>query len=177
MNSNKIYVAKLGKTVGLKGHLKLYIDSDFPEQFKKDAVFSTNKKLSLIVKEYNPKKGIILFDSYENIDLAKKLTNQELYTSQDETRNNCKLEENEFFWFDIVGCEVYENDLLLGNVKEIHRYPVSDYLEIKTDNTLVEKKLPTTFLLPHIFDTYILEVDIINKKIIVQKAYEILENS
>lgn len=32
---DKIYVAKLGKTVGLKGDLKLFIDSDFPEQFKK----------------------------------------------------------------------------------------------------------------------------------------------
>ena len=32
---DKIYIAKLGKTVGLKGQQKLHIDSDFPEQFKK----------------------------------------------------------------------------------------------------------------------------------------------
>ena len=35
MNSNDIFVAKLGKAVGLQGHLRLFIDSDFPEQFKK----------------------------------------------------------------------------------------------------------------------------------------------
>ena len=32
---NKVYVAKLGKAVGLQGHLRLFIDSDFPMQFKK----------------------------------------------------------------------------------------------------------------------------------------------
>ena len=29
---NKVYVAKLGKAVGLQGHLRLFIDSDFPMQ-------------------------------------------------------------------------------------------------------------------------------------------------
>lgn len=42
--SSSIYIGKLGKTVGLDGSLKIYIESDFPEQFKKGAVFTTNKK-------------------------------------------------------------------------------------------------------------------------------------
>ena len=46
---NKVYVAKLGKTVGLQGHLRLFIDSDFPEQFKKGAIFTTNRNLILKV--------------------------------------------------------------------------------------------------------------------------------
>ena len=45
--SNNIYVAKLGKAVGLQGHLRLFIDSDFPEQFKKGATFTTNRNLQL----------------------------------------------------------------------------------------------------------------------------------
>ena len=53
MNSNDIFVAKLGKAVGLQGHLRLFIDSDFPEQFKKGAVFKTNRNLELKVDEYN----------------------------------------------------------------------------------------------------------------------------
>jgi 16S rRNA processing protein RimM len=53
---NKVYVAKLGKAVGLQGHLRLFIDSDFPEQFKKGAVFTTNRNLTLKVLEYNPNK-------------------------------------------------------------------------------------------------------------------------
>ncbi|MAD42670.1 MAG: 16S rRNA processing protein RimM [Arcobacter sp.] len=176
MNSN-IYVAKLGKTVGLKGHLKLHLDSDFPEQFKKDAIFITNRKVKLKVVEYNSNRDIVLFENYEDIDLAKKLINQELFASPEQTRENCNLKENEFFWFDLIGCTVYENDLKLGLVKDIHRYPISDYLEITTDKSLVSKDLPQTFLLPHIFDTYITSVNIQDKEIKVKDAYFILENS
>jgi 16S rRNA processing protein RimM len=177
MNSN-VYVAKLGKTVGLKGHLKLHIDSDFPEQFKKDAVFITNRKVKLKVVEYNSKRDIVLFENYEDIDLAKKLITQELFATPEQTRETCNLKKNEFFWFDLIGCTVYENDLKLGLVKDIHRYPISDYLEITTDESLVSSKsLPTTFLLPHIFDTYIIDINIENKEIKVKDAYTILENS
>ncbi len=112
MNSN-IYVAKLGKTVGLKGHLKLHIDSDFPEQFKKDAIFITNRKVSLKVVEYNANRDIVLFENYENIDLAKKLINQELFATAEQTRENCNLKDNEFFWFDLIGCEIIEDDVKL----------------------------------------------------------------
>ena len=176
MNSN-IYVAKLGKTVGLKGHLKLHLDSDFPEQFKKDAIFITNRKVKLKVVEYNSNRDIVLFENYEDIDLAKKLINQELFASTQQTRENCDLDKNEFFWFDLIDCKVYENDLLLGQVKDIHRYPISDYLEITTSSLLVEKELPKTFLLPHLFEQYILSVDIDKKEIKVKDAYAILENS
>lgn len=176
MNSN-VYVAKLGKTVGLKGHLKLHIDSDFPEQFKKGTTFISNRNIKLKVIEYNSNRDTILFENYEDIDLAKKLINQELFSSPEQTRHNCKLKENEFFWFDLIACTVYENDLELGTIKDIHRYPISDYLEITTNKTLVSKGLPETFLLPHIFDKYILDVNIENKKIKVKDAYAILENS
>ena len=176
MNSD-VYVAKLGKAVGLKGHLKLHIDSDFPEQFKKNAIFITNRKITLKVVEYNANRDIILFENYEDIDLAKKLINQELFASTEQTRDNCQLKDNEFFWFDLLGCTVYENDLKLGIVKDIHRYPISDYLEITTDESLVLKDLPKTFLLPHLFDKYILNVDVSKKEIKVKDAYSILENS
>ncbi len=176
MNSD-IYVAKLGKAVGLKGHLKLHIDSDFPEQFKKDAIFVTNRKIKLKVIEYNANRDIVLFENYEDVDLAKKLINQELFASTEQTRDNCTLKDNEFFWFDLLDCTIFENDLKLGTVKDIHRYPISDYLEIKTDKSLAEKELPNTFLLPHLFDKYIISVDILKKEIRVKDAYSILENS
>ena len=175
--NDKIYVAKLGKAVGLKGHLRLFIDSDFPEQFKKGSEFITNKKTSLVIKEYNSNRELVQFENYEDVDLAKKLTNQELYSTFEQTRQNCKLEENEHFWFDLMDCKIVENGLELGVVVEVHRYPSSDYLEIKTSDELVKKELPKTFLLPHLFDKYILNVDIKNKIINVQEAFVILENS
>jgi len=176
-NSNNIYVAKLGKAVGLLGHLRLFIDSDFPEQFKKGAIFFTNKNLQLKVIEYNASRELIRFENYEDMETAKKLTNQELYATLEQTKENCKLKKNEFFWFDLISCEVFENDLKLGVVKELHRYPLNDYLEITTDEILINEGLPKNFLIPHIFDKFILNIDIDNKIIKVVNSYDILENS
>lgn len=177
MNSNDIFVAKLGKAVGLQGHLRLFIDSDFPEQFKKGVVFKTNKNLELKVSEYNPSRELIKFENFNDVDTAKKLTNQELFSSIEQTKEFCKLNKNEFFWFDLISCKVYEKDLELGCVKDIQRYPLNDYLEIETSAELVKKAYPKVFLIPHIFDKYILKVDITNKRIEVSDSFVILENS
>ena len=174
---NKVYVAKLGKAVGLQGHLRLFIDSDFPMQFKKGAVFTTNRNLTLTILEYNPNKELVLFENYLDVDLARKLTNSELFTTQEATKEFCVLKENEFFWFDLISCEIFENGLLLGKVKDIHRYPLNDYLEVETSGELTSKELPKVFLIPHIFDKFIEKVDIENKKIFVKNAFDILENS
>ena len=177
MNGNEIFVAKLGKAVGLQGHLRLFMDTDFPEQFKKGAVFKTNRKLELKVAEYNSSRELIRFENFDDLETAKKLTNQELYSTFEQTKENCKLKKNEFFWFDLISCNVYENDLLLGKVKEIQRYPLNDYLEIETSDELVEKDHPKVFLIPHIFDKYVLNVNINDKRIEVKDSLIILENS
>ncbi|MBY0539878.1 MAG: ribosome maturation factor RimM [Campylobacterales bacterium] len=177
MNNDEIFVAKLGKAVGLQGHLRLFMDTDFPEQFKKGAVFKTNKKLELKVAEYNSSRELIKFENFDDLETSKILTNQELYSTIEKTKENCKLKKNEFFWFDLISCNVYENDLLLGKVKEIQRYPLNDYLEIQTTDELIEKGYPKVFLIPHIFDKYVLNIDINNKKIQVKDSLIILENS
>ncbi len=175
--NDRIYVAKLGKAVGLKGHVRLFMDTDFPEQFKKGARFVTNKNLNLVVEEYLPKRDIIRFEGFDNMDLAKRLTNQELYVTQDDTRKQCQLKDNEYFWFDIVDCTITEDGICLGIVKELHRYPTDDYLEVQTSNELVSKNLPKTFLIPYNLEQYILKVDIDNKTIFTKNAFDILENS
>lgn len=111
------------------------------------------------------------------MDEAKKLTNQLLYVSKEDTIKNCTLDENEFFWFDIIGCEIVENSQTLGRVKEIHRYPLDDYLEVETDPRLIEKKLPKSFLIPYNLENYILKVDIDKKVIETKNSFDILENS
>lgn len=175
--NNKVYVAKLGKAVGLKGHLRLFIDSDFPEQFKKGSNFLTNKNFQLTISEYLKDRDLVSFEGFSDMESAKKLTNTELYTTIEQTKEFCKLKDNEFFWFDLISCEVYEDNLKLGVVSDVHRFPLNDYLEVKTDSQLVEKGLPKIFLIPHIFETFIQRVDIENKKIFAVNAFDILENS
>lgn len=171
-----IYIAKIGKTVGLQGELKIHLESDFPEQFKVGASFTTKNNVTLEVSSFNIKRGTIKFKSINSIDDAKKLTNTELYSSYEDTIKNCTLADKQYFWFDIENCLIKENDQVLGKVVDVHRYPSSDYLEIKTDSLLEEKELAKTFMLPYI-DLYILSVDIENKTITVKDALAILENS
>lgn len=174
---DKIYVAKLGKAVGLKGHLRLIIDSDFPGQFKKDAIFITNKNIELKVQEYNTSRELIKFENYDSVDIAKKLTNQQLFASPEETKQNCQLEEDQYFWFDVINCKIIEEGKLLGKIIEIHRYPLDDYFEVQTDESLVKEGLPNVFLVPYVMDKYIKNVDIENKTIETNNCFEILENS
>jgi len=172
----KIYVAKLGKTVGLQGQQKLHIDSDFPEQFKKNAKFITDKNQELTVESYNSVNSVVKFVGIDTIEDAKKLTNRQLFTSMEDTKELCQLKEKEFFWFDMMDCIIIEDDKVLGKVIDIQRMPLSDYLLIETSKELVEKKLSNQFLIPYI-DDYIINVDINNKKIITKNSYLILENS
>jgi 16S rRNA processing protein RimM len=174
---DNVYVAKIGKAVGLQGQLKLHIDSDFPEQFVKNSTFITNKNTTLIIESFNKKSGVVKFVGFDRVDDAKKLINQQLFSTLEDTKNNCKLDENQYFWFDLINCEIKENDQILGTIVDIQRYPQCDYFEIATSKFLVdEKALSKKFLLPYL-PQYIKSVDIENKIVLAQGAMQILEAS
>ncbi|MCD8213768.1 MAG: 16S rRNA processing protein RimM, partial [Campylobacter sp.] len=65
MNNDFVEVAIIGKCVGLKGYVRLHNRSDFPEQFKKDAFFFDSDGNKIIIKNYDKKKEIALFNGYE----------------------------------------------------------------------------------------------------------------
>ena len=89
---DKVYVAKLGRAVGLKGWQKLYIQTDFPEQFTPNTTLYTQNNQKLTIEQYNNANDTIKFVSIDNIDEAKKLTNKELFVSYEETKKRCKPE-------------------------------------------------------------------------------------
>lgn len=175
-----IYVAKLGKTVGLDGAMKIHLDTDFPEQFKKGASFLTHKNELLSIESFNKTRSLVKFKEINSIDEAKKYINAQLFTSIEQTRQNCNLDKNQFFWFDLIDAliidKVNDTQIQLGHIQELHRLPTADYFEIKTLESLVQKELPKVFLIPYTSD-YVIEVDIENKKVYTQNALGILENS
>ncbi len=172
----KIYIAKLGKAVGLQGQQRLHIDSDFPEQFQKDLIVYTDKNQKLTIESYSINNSVVKFIGIDDINQAKKLTNRQLFVSQNDTREACNLGDKQFFWFDILGCTVIENDKVLGVVDDIQRMPLSDYIQVKTTEELVKENYSNTFLLPYL-DDYVLSVDIAKKEILVKGAVDILEAS
>lgn len=171
-----IEVAQVGRLVGLRGELKLHIHSDFPEQFKAGKTFTTQKKLKLEIASYNEKRGLVLFRGYESRESAVCLVNSFLLTTMEATLEDCELESDELFWFDIIGCSVKEDELLLGVVSDIERIGDTDYMVIKTDKSLVDKKLSNTFFLPYI-DRYVVSANKEEKIVSVKDGLELLENS
>ncbi len=176
-NSQKVEIATIGKVVGLGGELKLHLQTDFAEQFVAGAKFTLKNGQSLEIDTYNPNRGLVKFTLYNVREDAAVLTNQKLYLSQEESRENCHLSENQYFWFDIIGSEVIEEGKVLGVVKDIERITTMDYLKITTDQAFVSEGLATSFYIPYIMDVYIERFDMEAKKLYTKDAFLLLEAS
>lgn len=168
-----VFVAKIGKTHGLKGFLKFHNKSDFYEQFKPKAEYYDKNSKKFIIKAFDYENSLIQFVGYEDINSAKELVNMELYSNIENTRKNIKLSKNEYFYFDIIGLLVYEEGELLGEVVDILETGANDLLEIKTDEKLTKKEMSSSFYIPF-HDNFVISVD---ECINVKNSKAILENS
>jgi len=168
-------VAQFGRAVGLKGEIKLNLHTDFPEQFIKGRKISTNRG-SLEIENYNAKRGLIKLVEINNPEDAKRFTNTKIYSCKEETKEYCKLKDGQYFWFDIIGSSVVENDEALGVISDIQRFPQGDYLLIDTDYKLVVNGFVKSFLIPYI-PKFILNVDTNSKTVKVINSKDILEAS
>ena len=171
-----LHIATLGKTVGLKGDIKLHINSDFPEQFKKGVSFFIDKGEQVTFADINSDKTVVKIVGFESPESVKKLTNKKIYTTMERTRAECNLADGEYFWFDLEGCRVVEDGVVLGVVDEIERITTTNYLFVKTDDALVSKGLSKSFLIPFC-KPFALKTDISNSIIEVSGALDILEAS
>ena len=163
--------------------MKFHDKSDFPEQFFNGATFFTNLKKNITLSDVNLQRGIVKIAGINTIEDAKKYTDAKLFTTREETRKNCHLEDGEYFWFDLEDCEVYEDlgagspcGKLLGTVEDIDRIGVSNYLNIITNEKLVETGLAKKFLVPF-QEPFKVSVDIDKKIITLSGAMDILEAS
>ena len=198
-----ILVAKCGKTIGLKGEIRLIVYSDFDEIFTKGNVFlardsressanlgreskkdsheSSTKSHSffLTLKSFNPHKKSATFDEIQSIDDAKNLTSFLLYSSESLSQKYCILGENEHFWFEIIGMRVVENDEIIGIVSDIERIGSVDYLIVAV-SAEIHAKYPhikaKRFYIPYI-SRYVLQTDKSKNTIFTQDSLGILENS
>ena len=175
MSSDNSLIAQVGRTIGLWGDLKFHLHTDFPEQFKIGNTYKSTRG-DLTIADINFERGIIKFRGYESIDSAKKLTNVKLFANMEQTKENCDLKDGQHFWFDIIGCVVKDEELLLGTVEDIQRMGDTDYLAVKTAEALVAEGLPTSFMLPYI-EHYVLKSNIEEKVVYTKDAKGILEAS
>jgi len=175
MTDDSALIAQIGRTIGLWGDLKFHLYTDFPEQFKIGNTYKSSRG-DLTIADINFTRGTIKFRGFESIDSAKKLTNTKIFANEAQTKENCDLKEGQYFWFDIIGCTLMQEKIVLGMVTEIQRMGDTDYLVIDTDKAFIGAGLSKNFLLPYI-EHYVIDVDIKEKIVYTKDAKDILEAS
>lgn len=175
-NDRLLHIATLGRTVGLHGEMKLHLHTDFPEQFVAGETFFTKAHDPVIFDAVNLERERVLLRGVDSPETAKRFTNTMLYTTYRRTREVCMLKPGQYFWFDIIGCNVVEDGTTLGQVLEIERINALDYLQIKTHEHFIAQGLSKQFMLPY-QPPFIVRVDTEAGLIIVAGAVDILEAS
>lgn len=119
------YVGKIVNTRGIKGEVKVISVTDFPEErFATGAILYVHKEnapdyFPLSVAGYSRRDPFdcLIFKECQSIDEAEKLKGSSLFVSREQLS---ELEDGDFYYYQIVGAEVYTEDgKRLGRIKEI----------------------------------------------------------
>lgn len=162
--SKKILIAKIQAHQGLSGWLKVNSFSETKEKLCSYDYFFISEKDNFIKLEVESEKidksVKIKFRDFESREDTDKLIGKDLYIEQDQLE---KLGENEFYWKEILGLNVYlNNDQKVGVVSDIIETGANDVLVITGENT---------FLVPYLFGQSIKLIDLKEQKIIIDKIY------
>lgn len=161
----RLKVGKIVNTHSLKGEVKVISSTDFEEErFKKGSKLLITRGNQLIrevvVQSYRNHKNFLLvkFEGIDSVEKAEKLKNLQIKINSDEVG---ELEENEFYFHQIIGCEVFdENDKNLGEIIDILTPGANDVWVIKGENG-------REILIPYIEDV-VKKIDITSKKVNIE---------
>lgn len=148
----KVIVGQIINTHGIKGELKVKSSTDFVEErIQKNAhlyIDNHGEMVDMTVSSYRFHKGHILvsFQGYQDINLVEKYKGCMLYAD----KNLDLLEEDEYYVGDLIGCEVYNNDVLIGKVKDVQLYDHHDILVVQGRQKI---------MIPYV-DAFVKDVDI-----------------
>lgn len=145
---NYFNVGKIVNTQGLQGEMRVLSVTDFAEErFKKGnklALFDKKDQFVMDVEISSHRKAknfdIIKFKGMYHINDIEKFRDFSLKVAEEDLSD---LEDGEFYYHEIIGLEVYENDVLLGTIKEILQPGANDVWVVK-------RKGKRDLLLPYI---------------------------
>ena len=145
---NYFNVGKIVNTQGLQGEMRVLSVTDFAEErFKKGnklALFDKKDQFVMDVEIASHRKvknfDIIKFKGMYHINDIEKFRDFSLKVAEEDLSD---LEDGEFYYHEIIGLEVYENDVLLGTIKEILQPGANDVWVVK-------RKGKRDLLLPYI---------------------------
>lgn len=137
---------------GIKGEVKVYTDSDFPERFKtpgKRLLKRPNQNryewVTLKRGYYLPGKGlyVVSFEEVQDRNEAEALRKSKLFV---EKRDRPTLEENEYHFDDLLNLAVIDQETSekIGHVVDIY-VAGNELLVVKLDKVFLEKHFSKQF--------------------------------
>ena len=159
---SKIVIGSVVSTFGVRGDLKIFSLTDFSSlRFKKGSILTItdelrNKSMDVEVtfSRDSGKFVIVHFKDIDDMTTAEKFKGCVISMEEE---NMHKLKKNQYYHHDLLKCEVYIKDRLIGNVTSVENNGAHDILRITTS----ENK---TKLVPFV-KSWLVSVDIENKKI------------
>lgn len=161
-------VGKIVNTQALRGEVRVMATTDFPEErFKIGAtlaIFNGNKLVETVEVDghrLHKNFNLLHFKGKDNINDVEKFKGFDLKVAGTE-READELDENEFYYDDIIGLEVYTTDeIYLGKVREITSLPSNDVWAIQRPNKGKD------ILIPYIEDI-VLEIDLSGNRVVIE---------
>ncbi|MGH2079028.1 ribosome maturation factor RimM [Aerococcus urinaeequi] len=160
-------VGKIVNTQALRGEARVMATTDFPEErFKIGAIlaiFNGNKLVETVEVDghrLHKNFNLLHFKGKDNINDVEKFKGFDLKVAGTE-READELDENEFYYDDIIGLKVYTTDeIYLGKVREITSLPSNDVWAIQRPNKGKD------ILIPYIEDI-VLEIDLDDNRVVI----------
>jgi 16S rRNA processing protein RimM len=174
--NDKVEVAKVGRKVGLQGYNRLNLYSDFPEFISPGRTFEARRgrtTTTVTVADFDPDRLLVRFEGVSTPEEATKMTNLVLITTAEESREALELEEGEYFWFDIIGMAVYEEGLLLGQVRDLDD-TAGGMLTVAIDEALTRQGAAKELIFPW-QEHFIRSVDVAAKRLEVRHTKALLD--
>lgn len=141
-----IAIGKITKPIGLKGNVKVVSLSDFPDRFQnlrkvklfdeKENVFLTNKATGEYDFQISHCRNYdaylnVKFTDVDDIESADVLRNKIMMIGNDE---RVKLKKGQHYFFDLIGCQLFNNGNYIGDVASIVNYGSGDLFSVKKDD-------------------------------------------
>lgn len=156
----KLYIGKIVGTHGIKGEVKIKSNSSFSEQrFAPGNTVTLMKQgeeyqMECLTHRLHKGMDLVLFKGYEDINLVERFRDYEVYGQYD----RALLDEDEYFYSDIIGCHVYDQDeQFIGKVISIMENPRYEILVIEKDDksTMLVPYIHAFIIEDRIYDQYI----------------------
>ena len=132
-----VSIGKIVNTHGLKGTLKVKSFTDFKEdRYKKGNLLYISFKdeyIPVTVSSFRTVKTLdyLTFKEYDDINMIEKYKGSFLMFNKEEAK---ELEEDEFYFDELIGLDVYTDTLLVGKCIDIREYPQGEIIVVKRDD-------------------------------------------